>query len=85
MKRSEAKKKKDKEWEVAKKLVAERAKGLCEVRLPDCFTVMAHTHHIRLRSRGGLHDLDNLLGVCLSCHDYIHRNPAEAKEKGLMR
>lgn len=40
-----------------------------------------HMHHIR-RRRHGDHSAANLLHVCAWCHDWIHRNVKEAKEKG---
>lgn len=39
-------------------------------------------HHILPRSRGGRHTEENLTTLCLSCHDWAHRNPAKAKEEG---
>lgn len=40
-------------------------------------------HHILKRSRGGTHDLENLLAVCFECHNWIEGNEAEAVKRGL--
>lgn len=29
-------------------------------------------HHIELRSQGGMDDLDNLITLCLHCHNSVH-------------
>lgn len=42
-------------------------------------------HHMRLRSQGGGHDLENLLTVCDAHHRHIHANPAESKALGFIR
>ena len=33
-----------------------------------------HIHHIEYRSEGGPHTSDNLITLCLKCHDLIHSN-----------
>lgn len=58
-------------------LVLARATNLCEARLQKCQgRAQRIPHHRKLRSQGGTNSLANLLAVCWSCHDYIHRNPA---------
>jgi 5-methylcytosine-specific restriction endonuclease McrA len=63
-------------------LVQARANGICEV----ChFAPLAHIHHKLRRSQGGGNELSNLLGVCLDCHDFIHRHPEQSYMKGYLR
>ena len=33
-----------------------------------------HVHHIVYRSEGGIDTSGNLVTLCLSCHDGVHRN-----------
>ncbi len=40
----------------------------------DHHPVATHIHHRRYRTRGGTNSLDNLLHVCIGCHDWIHQN-----------
>lgn len=55
----------------------------CELRRAQaCAARAQHVHHRKLRKHGGGDDVENLLWVCLNCHDHIHRNPAEAYENG---
>jgi 5-methylcytosine-specific restriction endonuclease McrA len=39
----------------------------------DTWLFSAHTHHIVFRSRGGKHDMANLVLVCSPCHYEIHQ------------
>lgn len=41
-------------------------------------------HHRLLRSQGGGHDEDNLVALCNHAHLYVHANPSESYELGLM-
>lgn len=52
----------------------------CEAGTPACTRIAAHRHHVLLRSQGGTGG--RTLDVCLDCHDWIHRHPAEAYERG---
>lgn len=31
-----------------------------------------HAHHIIFKSQGGTHDMENLILLCMICHDMIH-------------
>jgi len=46
-----------------------------------------HTHHIILRSRSRklIHDVDNGVCLCNSCHTWVHHHPKQATEEGYMR
>lgn len=44
-----------------------------------------HVHHILPRGRGGKHEMDNLVVVCTLAHQYVHGNPAWARDSGLLR
>jgi len=39
-------------------------------------------HHRKLRSQGGLNTWDNQVGICRTCHNSIHANPALSYEWG---
>lgn len=54
-----------------------RIEGVCAGRAD-------HRHHRRLRSQGGTDDGANLLAVCFSCHEHIHRHPWWARSWGLL-
>jgi len=62
-----------------------RAAGLCEAHTPECFRYGTQTHHVLPRSRGGKHELGNLLVVCASCHGWIHAHPAISRQAGWLK
>jgi len=72
------------QWRKARRAVLERSGGRCEARLVRCTRAAEHVHHVKRRSQGGGHEVENLLAVCFGCHEWIHANPAEAFEKGLL-
>ena len=39
-----------------------------------CKKGIEHYHHIVPRSRGGSNTFDNIAGLCMSCHDKVHKN-----------
>jgi hypothetical protein len=41
-----------------------------------------HTHHRKSRRHPDAEQPDNLLRVCLKCHEYIHAHPEESYERG---
>ena len=49
-----------------------------------CGRVAVHKHHRKLRSQGGDNSPENLIDVCLECHEWIHRNPEISYELGLL-
>ncbi len=56
--------------------------GHCEAEFhPDCTGLAAHRHHLKLRRHG---DSVVTIGVCVFCHDLIHREPARAHTAGLL-
>ena len=72
------------EYLEAAKVVLERAGGRCEIQAAhDCDgEATPYPHHRRLRSQGGDNSVDNLLAVCWSGHDWIHRVlPREEAER----
>lgn len=73
-------------WVASKKLVNERDGGLC-VR---CGSEATDIHHRTPRGMGGSSDeetnygLAGLVSLCRSCHDWVHANPAESYDNGLL-
>lgn len=64
--------------------VMARSGGWCEVAANGCRMKVSHLHHRLGRGQGGGHGVDNLLGVCSSCHDYVHANPTWSYQRGWM-
>lgn len=71
-------------YEQARGIVFERANGYCEANTPDCRGPMDQVHHRQGRDGDLIDDESRLLGVCWSCHNYIHSNPAISYERGWM-
>lgn len=67
--------------------VLTRAEGRCDrcgLALTMTWDMTPELHHRKLRSRGGNHDIANLLALHAGCHRWVHANPAEATRLGLM-
>lgn len=70
----------------------ERSKGVCEFHdwqiIGDgysyvrCSNEAVDPHHVKARSQGGKHTLNNLKHVCRSCHRFTLEFPKISKEKG---
>lgn len=69
------------DWEWRSHKVKERDEYTCQaspekVGLPTCSKVgreeELHAHHIIPISKGGKHSFENLITLCLSCHDKLH-------------
>jgi len=67
------------EERAARKLLAHRSGGLCEIGL-GCLATDAH--HRLNRSQGGRWDLAGLLHLCRVHHHHVTVNPAAAMEQG---
>jgi hypothetical protein len=63
--------------DAAREAVHERQRGQCL----RCGLPYTEVHHRQPRRIGG-HGLENLVGLCKTCHDYCHANPREARENG---
>jgi 5-methylcytosine-specific restriction endonuclease McrA len=77
----------DEEWREARLAVLERDRHFCQafgVQALECQGRL-HVHHILPRSRGGKHDLENLVTLCSRHHEWAHGHPLAAKELGLLR
>lgn len=68
----------------ARALVWERDSGFCRVCGQDAMKLyrgigfgFGQCHHIRYRSRGGQNNVQNLVLVCVACHDDIHARRVE--------
>jgi hypothetical protein len=76
------------EFDRVRPLVHARSRGRCEARIPGVCTGKAtHVHHRKLRGLGGgggSNELSNLIDLCLTCHAFVHENPAWAKRVGLI-
>jgi hypothetical protein len=73
-----------------RRVLAVRSGGVCEVSLPVCRGQATDVHHRVRRGAGGRHgaarvasdSVANLLHVCRSCHEWVHANPALARDSG---
>lgn len=76
----------DEQW---RKIYEEvRDRWWCEGATPACESGRhrgAHAHHVILRSQGGPDEAWNLKWLCHPAHTWVHANPAEAAELGLIR
>jgi 5-methylcytosine-specific restriction protein A len=56
-------------WEKLRKRILERDSYLCQVcRRLGQVTPASQVDHIQAKAHGGTDDLENLQGICLSCH-----------------
>lgn len=76
---SDRRRKRDAGYPAARRAVWERAGGLCEW----CALEMTDVHHRAGRVGPDPHRLANLVGLCRSCHERVHREPAWARSVGL--
>lgn len=70
-------------WTAVRLALWERSRGRCE----GCGRHLGEygeVHHRKLRSRGGGHELTNLLLLHPACHRYAHKHPAHSTELGWM-
>lgn len=44
-----------------------------------------HAHHVEPRARGGRHELENLVTLCVRCHAWVHDNPEAATREGWLQ
>jgi len=65
----------EKEYRRNSQLVLERAGFRCEIQAAhDCDGYSTgYPHHRKLRSQGGSNSVDNLISVCFTGHNWIHR------------
>lgn len=61
----------------ARNAVRHRQQGQCA----RCGARYGEVHHRQRRREGG-HRWSNLVGLCGTCHRWVHANPDEAKSKG---
>lgn len=63
----------------------ERANGQCEALItPQCTRQAEQIHHKAGRGGADPHRLQNLLAVCMYCHNWIHANPSSSYAYGFM-
>ena len=66
---------------LVKRLLAERP--TCQRCLSDR---SQDIHELKSRARGGsITDVDNLVALCRTCHNWVTQNPKEAKEQGWLK
>ncbi len=57
------------------KAISLRQGGTCAA--PACWHPISHNHHLTWWSHGGRTDLDNLIGLCRTCHTLVHSGRLE--------
>jgi 5-methylcytosine-specific restriction endonuclease McrA len=78
---SDRRRRRDAVYPQRREQVWERGLGLCE----HCLTrPMSEIHHVAGRGGPDPHRLENLKGLCTTCHLWAHANPEEARKAGLM-
>jgi 5-methylcytosine-specific restriction endonuclease McrA len=78
---SDKRRRRDAVYPQRRRQVWERSGGVCEFcQWEPCEEV----HHIAGRGGPDPHRLENLVGLCGSCHRSAHGNPEWAREVGLM-
>jgi hypothetical protein len=88
---SAARRKRDAGYQAARLQVMDRSEGICEtviagrLVIPGCNGQTQQVHHIAGRTGPDPHHLDNLLGVCRPCHEWITEHPKAATKMGLQR
>lgn len=77
----------DAEYRRNRELRLVQARGRCEFEWDGvrCTRAATQTHHVKRRSHGVDHSVDNLLSACLECHQRAHLNVELAKEAGWIR
>lgn len=69
-----------------RKAVHERSGGMCEMKVPIICTGRAtEIDHIKNRSQGAGHSLDELQAACGPCHRWKTANPNAAHELGIYK
>ena len=82
---SARRRKRDAGYGKARLQVFDRADGLCEAMVADgCTGMCEQVHHRAGRGGDTPHRLDNLVGLCLPCHDWVGANRTAALELGLL-
>lgn len=71
----------DKKWQLAVRLKDDYTCQKCGIRQD-----FIHTHHVATRSRRPdlKHEVSNGKCLCFTCHEWVHNNPKEATELGLL-
>lgn len=71
-----------------KEILYQRSRGRCEKCGQKITLSSGVIHHRKLRSRGGTHDLSNLVILDATCHNLgtgsVHLDPAKATEQGFL-
>lgn len=72
-------------WQERRHALYVRSGGRCEVGGCDLNRTGMEAHHRKLRSRGGGHELSNLIAACPRCHhEKVHAHPEWATRAGFM-
>ena len=82
---SSKRRKRDAVYPERRRQVFDRAEGRCEAMAGMwCTGRCENVHHKAGRLGEDPHALDGLVGICGPCHRWVHDNPGEAYELGLM-
>lgn len=57
----------------------------CKAKLPMCTNIATTIHHIAGRMGDRLNDEDNMIPLCMPCHEWVETHPKEAKQLGLSK
>lgn len=83
-KKSAKRKTEEKQYSKARQVVLRLCNGRCEARIFGvCTGEAVDVHHKAKRGKYYL-AINYMMGVCRSCHNYIHDNPGKARELKLL-
>ncbi|MGD9780374.1 HNH endonuclease [Methanomethylovorans sp.] len=69
------------DWLIRRDIVLKRDNHTCRYCGDQNLTHSLHVHHINPISKGGTHNIGNLICVCIKCHSQIHFRNEELNKK----
>jgi len=73
------------DWNSRRQQVLERDEFICQncgIQGGSHGNAELHAHHVVPKSRGGSHDVSNLISLCSDCHNTVHSKNAQAPSHG---